>query len=761
MITIHTLLQEVKKFIKNKKTQQSIQWAYNFAFLYHKNQKRYSGEPYIVHPLWTAMILAEWRMSPEMIIAGLLHDVLEDTPVTYEKLTLVFGEEISQLVSAVTKVTYFAKDNREQLKSQYLRKLYLAMAKDIRVIIIKMADRLHNVRTISYLPHIKQYIIAKESLEIYASIAQRLGMTKAQHEFEDRCFKIIEPDKYQKITEYLQNEYVNDNSLIKNCEEVIKKLIIKKYKIPCDITGRLKSAYSIYNKMLNQGKQISEIHDILAIRIITNTKDNCYLILGHIHAQFTPIKNRFKDYIATPKPNLYQSLHTTIVFPDGFIIEVQIRTKEMDQLAAVGIASHWKYKEMGSKVVNKIQHQADIDEQLDVFRHILDLEQITNKNLEDAASYDPAAPKDDEHQKLESIINKDVFSRVVYALTPNGKVVTLPYGARVIDFAYQIHSEVGDHTIGAKINGVMSPIATVINSGDVVEIKTAKTQSPNYSWLPLAKTSRARNKIRRYLRNQNDVNNELDKTADFNQKVKAVKARIKQYIADNHLGDLQLTPGQQKQKMRSLNIPDLDHFLIMVANGDMAFEDAIKTLYLKQNFDSNQDLLSSFKVQVKKPMSSANIIVPGLDSIKIQVAQCCMPIPNQDIAGLVTKTKGLSVHNLYCPSIASKKEKLVEVQWNDNRDKGAVFDARLSVSAFDRPGLVSDITNLLNRMVIPITKLEGHIVKNQFKSIFNFTVQVPDYNRLQQIINALRAIPDVQEIKNKGDFHAPKKPSII
>ena len=752
-MTIYDLLEEVKKFVKNRKQLQLIQWAYNFAYIHHKGQTRHSGEPYIIHPLWTGYILAQWRMTPQMIAAGLLHDVLEDTPVTYEKLTVIFGHEISGLVNAVTKVTYFAKDNREQLKSQYLRKLYLAMAKDIRVIIIKMADRLHNIRTIRFLPPKKQYIIAKESLEIYKSIAERLGMTKVQHEFEEICFKVLEPREYGKIKHYLATEFNLNKSLIEEHKEKIRELIVKKHKIPARISGRTKSIYSIYNKMTQQGKKFNEIQDILAIRIITTTKDNCYLILGYIHAAYTPIKNRFKDYIASPKPNLYQSLHTSIVFPDGNITEIQIRTEEMDKLAETGIASHWKYKETDNGQQTKAQYQADIDEQLDVFRHILDLEQITQKDIDQADSYDPNDEHAKEPLKLEEMIEKDVFSKVVYALTPNGKVITLPFGSRILDFAYQIHSEVGDHTVGAKINGVMLPLASVIHSGDVVEIKTSKNQKPSHAWLALAKTSRARNKIRRYLRSHQVENQDHNKSLLQNKKIKESRAAILQYIKDNNLQDVMLTPGQQKNKMKSLNIDKMDTFLLTVAQGEHTIEEAAQILFLKTGYESNEELISNFKVkQVKNPKNAGIVFVQGLSDIKIQIAKCCLPIPYQPIIGSVTKTNGISVHNKHCKNVSPNHEREVEVFWNKDLHENVLHEVNLKIIASDRPGLVADITNLLSRMVVPIHTIKGHLSKINFTSIFELGVQVKNTERLRVIMSAINALPDIKEVVYKGQF---------
>ena len=741
-IKFATVLDQIKLYIKDQNTVAEIEKAYHYASEKHEGQTRKSGAHYIIHPLWTTFFLAHWRMGPKTLIAGLLHDVLEDTPATFEEVEKLFGKEIADLVEAVTKVSYFAKENRTQIKAQYLRKLYLSMAKDIRVIIIKLADRLHNLKTISYLSPEKQQIIAKESLEIYSAIAHRIGMKAVKSQIEDLSFKIMNPAQYTKIVHLLEwsNKERESNMAQKITE--IKNILINEKGMDVRIFGRSKSIYSIYRKMNQFGKDFDDIHDILAVRIITHSVDDCYKVLGYIHQHFTPLNNRFKDYIATPKNNLYQSLHTTIVASDGTIFEVQIRTEEMDEIAEQGVAAHWRYKEGENYDVAK--KQKDIDERLDIFKRILDLENITAQERDEIQQ---EAYRSD--QLMEEIIQNDIFSSLVYVLTPNGKVVTLPFGSTVLDFAYKIHSEIGEKTIGAKINGFFSPIATVLKSGDVVDIKTSPSQKPNHSWLVIAKTSSARQKIKKYLKRAIAETTGDTKSANL-EKIKKVKANIEDYIAKKDFKWKLLDSEGQQERLEAINYHNIEDFLLDVANDEYSIEEAVNLIYLDNETSQNEKILKKLQdKQYKKAQLKDDIIVQGITSIKVVISQCCLPIPYEDIVGYVSKAEGIKVHLRTCKNIqtAEKQERQVEVSWNESVSKNKQYDCGIKIEAIDRPALLVDVTKILSHLNAAIQMINAHSVPSLMTTTIKLIIKVANVDKLNQVKSSLLSIPDIRAVE--------------
>ncbi|XHK03841.1 RelA/SpoT family protein [Spiroplasma endosymbiont of Anurida maritima] len=724
---------------------EEIRKAYEYAEKQHRGQKRKSGQDFIIHPLWTAYFLAQWRMGTKTIIAGILHDVLEDTPSTMEDITQLFDAEIASLVDGVTKVSYFAKENRTNIKSQYLRKLYLSMAKDIRVIIIKLADRIHNLSTINFLKEEKQKIIAKESLEIYSSIAHRIGMKNATRIIQDRSFEILMPEESKKIHYLLEQSNDSLKKIIENKIDEIKELLTIENNLDVIINGRDKSTYSIYYKMNVVGKDFYDIHDILAIRIITKTIDDCYRVLGLIHQKYTPLSNRFKDFIATPKNNLYQSLHTTLASEDGAIFEVQIRTEEMHEIAEEGVAAHWKYKE--GENYDVAEKQKHIDERLNIFKSILDFEKLTDNDIKDIDANSEGKGMD--VNEWEKMVKHDLFSSLVYALTPVGNVITLPYGATVLDFAYKIHSEIGEKTIGAKVNGSFSSLSTVLKSGDIIDVKTSSTQTPNISWLKIAKTTSALQKIKRFLKKVNESDDDTIRIQNL-EKIKYAKTKIDEHIKKHNLKWKLLPVEEQINRVNEINYHDLDTFLLDVANNEFTPEEAVNLIYLDNTSNQNEKIIQ--KIQEKQHIKSKlkdDIIVQGATGIKATISQCCMPIPFENIIGYVSKTEGIKVHLWTCVNIQNENilERKVDVEWNEEVCKDKTYECALAIKAFDRPGLLVDLTKSLNHLRISIVNINGKVIYSNEDLKINIIIKVSNIDRLKQVMNALTSIPDIKYVE--------------
>ncbi|WP_029333330.1 RelA/SpoT family protein [Mycoplasma capricolum] len=725
------LLSELKKYIKNKSELERIEQAYKYAFKCHFNQTRKNGDPYIYHPLSAAYYLAQWRMEPNTIIAGLLHDILEDTPIQKEELVELFNEEVANLVESVTKVSFFAKENRQQIKSKYLRKLYLSMSKDIRVIIIKIADRLHNIYTIKNLRSEKQKIIAQETLEIYSAIAHRIGMKSAKSLLEDRSFEILNPEEFKKITDLFNSDMQKRqqiiNEIIVNLEQYLKKE--KNIKI-ISIFGRPKTIYSIYRKMNVIGKNFEEISDLLAIRIITKSIDDCYKILGFIHQKYIPLAGKFKDYIATPKNNVYQSLHTTLSDSNGNIFEIQIRTEEMNQVAETGAAAHWRYKE--GEIVDIAKKQKEIDDKIDIFSRILDLD------------------KSEEQQSvIEQSIKDDLFTASIYVLTPNGAVITLPYGSTVLDFAYRIHTEIGEKTIGARINGVFSPINTVLKSGEVVEVKTSPKQEPTHEWLKIVVTSNARNRIKKYL--QKKINEEtLDKKDQQKELIKKTETNINAYINQKDWKWKKKTADEILETVKSMGYNSLNDFLLDVAKGEFTINQAAEKVFIKENYSKDDEAYASIKSKIIYDTSIKNdILVDGIKNIKTTLASCCMPIPYEEVVGFVTKNSGIKVHLKECINIdwTNMKSRLVVVQWNEAVAEKNMYTTKLKYFGIDRNKLLYDISKIISGLKVSIINANIFTDQKSLLSSGEITVKIKNSTQLTQTISALRSIPGINGVE--------------
>ena len=732
------LLNQAQTFIKDVKQIAKITVAYEYAVLKHKDQYRKNGDPYVYHALSTAYNLVLWRLDIASIQAGFLHDVLEDTPTSYDQLVSDFGLEVADLVLAVTKVSHFAKEKRNEIKANYLRKLYLSLAHDIRVIIIKMADRLHNIRTINFLSPEKQLIIAKETLEVYASIAHRLGMHQVQSELEDRSFAVLHPKEYKKINNLINLDREKREKLVNAFITVLTNTLMQYKQIIFKMYGRSKNLYSIYRKMYYFGKDFDDIHDILAIRIITNTIDNCYAILGYIHQNFTPVPGRFKDYIATPKNNMYQSLHTSVVF-NNEIYELQIRTDEMEDFAEVGAASHWRYKDGENK--NPKKRQAEIDEKLNIFQEILNLNAI-NQNFNE----NTLENNDNKGKNLETVIKQDIFSDLVYVLTPNGNVITLPLGATILDFAYKVHTEIGQTTIGARINGVYSPINTVLKSGDIVEIKTSKLAHPSRDWLRIVKTNFAQHKIKKYLNRQEEILKQESKikTSENNEKIKKIKMQIEEYISNNHVRWRIAKRPIIISRLKSLKYKTYEDFCLDVANDVYTIEQAVTSILYTDSLTFQT--LKNKKTLAINLNTDNEVFIENAPNIKITLANCCLPIPDEPILGYVTKGQGIKVHRLSCPNIniLNRKERIIATSWNLLATSKRLYNSNIEIHYLDRPALMTDILNILGYLKAQINSIDANnkLTINR-TGVLKILIKVPNIERLEQIISSTKKIPDI------------------
>lgn len=740
--TFDQLEQELKQYISNKKELKEIRLAYDYAAQLHDKQLRRNGDAYIYHPLSTAFYLGQLRMGPKTIIAGLLHDILEDTPVTAEEIGEQFGSEVSSLVAAVTKVSYFAKENREEQKSEYLRKIYLSMAEDIRVIIIKLADRLHNMLTIEHLPVEKQKVIARETLDIYSAIAHRIGMKQVKGLLEDMSFKVLNLPEYQKIQTLVQKDELPRqtiiNQLIKEIEVYLRS---EKHMKVIDIFGRPKTSYSIYRKMNQFGRLFDDLKDLLAIRIITKSNDDCYKILGFLHQKYAPLTNRFKDYIATPKNGVYQSLHTTLADADGHIFEVQIRTEKMDQVAESGAAAHWAYKE--GEIVDVKKRQKEIDQEIDIFKRIIDLDQ----------------QKITEQESIETMVQEDFFTSMIYVLTPNKKVITLPYGSTVLDFAYQIHSEIGMQTIGAKIDGTFAPINTVLKSGQIVEIKTSPKQKPTYEWLKIAATSTAKSRIRKYLSAQMVETNIRDRKDELKLITEKVKNNLNSYINQHNWKWKKQSEEDALKEVKKLGYQNLEEFLLDIDKGIYSIAQAVDLVYIDHAFSKDDIALESIKVKKTENLDFKNeVLVNGIANLKVQLAACCLPVPNENIVGFVSKGHGIKVHLENCVNVSGEEneQRLVAVHWNENVVNDHSYLTNIKYYATDRPNLLYDISKVLTSLKASIINASLNTDEKNLLATGLLKIKVKNSDQLQIIISALKAVPAVVDVKRAMETNEAK-----
>lgn len=710
-------------YIHNEADRKLIEDAYNFVSQKHAGIYRKSGEPYVHHLIEVAYIVATLQGGPVTIASALLHDVVEDTEVTVQDIKEMFGDECARIVDSLTKIQRLklSKRTQEEFEAEDHRKIFLGMAKDVRVIIIKLADRLHNLRTIEALKPERQHAIAKETLEVFAPIAHRLGIYRVESELEDLSLKIEKPEEYNAILKLLNEKIANRKDSLNQLRKKIADILYKKgFKF--EIQSRVKSVFSIYKKMYIHNHSFDNIYDVLALRVITETELNCYEILGIIHQNFTPIPGRFKDYIAMPKSNMYQSLHTSVIDGNSNIFEVQIRTKQMDEIAESGVAAHWRYKE--GTHYNAKQEQKEIEEKLHWFRDFVSI------------SKDKDLSQDDDAQVYIDSLSKDIFEANVYVFTPKGKVIDLPAGSTPLDLAFKVHSKVGESAVGALINGNLVPLNTPLKTGDVCEIKTAKNApGPNEEWLNIVKTASAKAKIKKYLlkKNSNLVRDE---------KISRGKTILADYFKDRGYSEKEMLGMISTDKvLKRFEFNDVDELYVGIASHNptpglvgsiLGLKKKNGALYLskKENFEDD----------------NCPVTIENGKGIKITLGNCCTPIPGDDIVGYVTKGLGVTVHRRDCPNIAKEKARLIDVHWKATIKEGS-FPVDLQLTCNDRVNLISDILSLLASNKIKCTEISAKLLSDGFLCVVSCQIYVKDYQEFLKISSILKTLKDIYEIK--------------
>ena len=708
-----------------------IEKAYRIGKKAHKDQVRKSGEPYIIHPLWVGIILADLEMDKETIVAGMLHDAVEDTDMTLDDVTREFGEEVALLVDGVTKLGQLSySQDKLEVQAENLRKMFLAMAKDIRVIIIKLADRLHNMRTLEFMTPAKQQEKARETMDIYAPIAQRLGISKIKTELDDLSLKYWKPDVYNQLVKDLNARKTEREEFVQQIVAEVSKHMANAH-IKAKVYGRVKHFFSIYKKMVNQNKTLDQVYDLFAVRIIVDTVKDCYAALGVIHEMYTPIPGRFKDYIAMPKPNMYQSLHTTLMGPSGQPFEIQIRTEEMHKTAEYGIAAHWKYKE-GTDAAKSMESQ---EAKLNWLRQILEWQRDMSDNKEFLSL-------------LKSDL--DLFSESVYCFTPAGDVKTLPNGSTPIDFAYNVHSAVGNKMVGARVNGKLVPIEYVIQNGDQVEIITSQnSKGPSRDWLKVVKSTQAKNKINQWFKQELKEDNILK-----GKDMLVQYAKIKSIT----LGNI-LKPKYQEAVMKKYGFRDWDSVLAALGHGGLKEGQVINKLQEAYNKEHKAELTDEKVLEAAADNKDklhigkvkGGIVVKGIHDVAVRFSKCCNPIPGDEIVGYVTRGRGVTIHRTDCINVINMSEedrhRLIDAEWQaPDNTAGERYMAELNVYAYNRTGLIVDISKIFTERKIDISALNTRTSKQGIATI-DISFEVASKEELNGIIEKIRQIESVKDIE--------------
>ncbi len=726
-VTKELFFEEVSKYITDPNSIAMINRAYDFAKIKHEGQLRKSGEPYFVHVLNVGYILATLTAGPQTICAGLLHDTMEDCGVSFEEIEQLFDHEIATLVEAVTKIGSLKFKDEKEYQAANHRKIFIAMAKDVRVIIIKLVDRLHNMRTLMYQPEEKQKKISSETLQVYAPIAHRLGLAEIKNELEDLSFMYIDPEKYHEIAHLLENKKSERQAIVNQMILNIDKMLSDK-KIEYRIFGRSKHIYSIYRKMTTKNKRFEEIYDLYAIRIITKSELNCYEILGYIHNAYKPINGRLKDYIAMPKMNMYQSLHTTILDGNGNIFEVQIRTEEMDMVAEMGVAAHWAYKE---GKYNSAAEQKEIENKLGWFHDMISM--MNESKL--------AHPTE-----FMSQIQREVFEANVYVMTPKGRIIELQNGSTPLDFAYRVHTEVGHFAVGAIVNGALVPLDTPLKTGDVVQIKTSKQSTgPSEDWLKIVKTTTAKNKIRAFLtKKENDSRAEIV--------AKGEKLYLDE-IKKRNLEDKGFTDKSKLENIYSqLSVNNYDELMYAIANKSISVIQVIEKLQ-KNKFTTMQDndFLTKMiqdrqaKQEKKGKKSASGVIVQGISSMMVSLAGCCMPVYGDDIVGYISKGQGIKVHRTDCPNVTNEQHRLIEVKWDEQQE--TQYESWIRVDAQDYNYLINDIVTLLAQYKVSLSGIKSESLPDKVNTYVEIKVKVKDRDQLEVLMANLKKLNAVNDVR--------------
>lgn len=706
------LLQKAKAsnpYVNEQKLIEGLELAYKM----HDGQKRNSGEPYIVHPFHVALILTELQMDTATLVAGLLHDVVEDTDYTLEQIEGQFGSDVAHIVDGVTKLTKINYKTKEEKQAENIRKMVLAMANDIRVIIVKLADRLHNMRTLEYMTEAKKIEKAEEVIEIYAPLANRLGIFRLKWELEDLALRYLDHDGYYELVEKVEKKREEREELIDNIIQILNENL-DEVNINADINGRPKNLYSIYKKMHVQGKNFEEIYDLSAVRIIVDDLKDCYGALGVVHNLWKPIPGRFKDYIAMPKSNMYQSLHTTVIDSHGEIFEIQIRTHEMHKIAEYGIAAHWKYKEAGASAANK-------DNNMTWLRQMLEWQQ----------------EQSDPEEFMEGL-KVDFFTDEVFVFTPRGDVMSLSEGSTPIDFAYHIHTQVGHTCVGAKVNGKIVPLDYRLRNGNIVEIITDKNSGPSLDWINIVKSSKAKNKIRQYFRVQDKEKNVALGKEMLDQEIKKRNFKPKELTNEKWLLEL----------VDRFNAKDLEDLFASIGYGSLSTSQIVSRLvskYKESHPISDADILKDHKKKSSKKKGGLGVIIQGADNLKARMAGCCNPVPGDSIIGFVTRGRGVTIHRSDCLNIANIKERdrLLQAQWDI--DEGSNYNAEICIRAISKTGLLADITNRIADSDISINAIDAKTNRDQTSTI-NIVLEIHDIDQLNRLMDRFKNIESVIDV---------------
>ncbi len=712
-LTFDKLLDTIKIYLNDEDELKLITKAYRFAYEKHFGVKRLTGEDYIDHPLHVANILTTIKADSATICAALLHDVMEDCDVSKDEITKLFGKEIAHLVDGVTKINKlnFSGDNEAVIANH--RKILVGLSEDVRVIIIKLADRLHNMRTLWVLPEKKQKEKAKETLDILTPIAHRLGMNHIKSELEDLSLRYYKPDIYFGIVEDLNQTKTERDNIVKEMIDKVSNLL-NDSGINHEIKGRAKSIYSIYKK-LDKGKKFRDIYDLLALRVFVNTEQECYQALGIIHSKYRPIPKRFKDYIAMPKTNMYQSLHTTVFGIDGYLFEIQIRTYEMDEIAENGIASHWSYKEKGSSV--KASMQNDMEQKLQFFKSIIELQQ-------DEAN-------DEEFVKS---VKEDVFKNTIYVFTPKGDVIEMPNGATPIDFAYRVHSNIGDKMVGAIVNGNIVPLDYALQSNDIIKINTNNNSTgPSREWLNIVKTNQAKNKIKAYF-------NRIDKDENLKngQEILAKELRKKK-ISNSEF----FTNENIDKILEELKYKTIEDMYINLGNNKLPVVTVINIIYNESSTKEDIILKKATSGEVRNPVVKNDIIVEGIEDIKVNIASCCRPVPKDRIVGYITKGNGISVHRMVCPNVSDLEERIIDVKWNQVTAKK--YPTNILIHALDSKNILLDIISKTSNTDITVQSINAINTNDNF--MYDITILISDKDRLVKFMNDIKMIPNIIDVE--------------
>ncbi|MDQ0817830.1 guanosine-3',5'-bis(diphosphate) 3'-pyrophosphohydrolase [Bacillus pumilus] len=727
VLTAQQVIDKAREYLSAEHIQ-FIEQAYEYAENAHKEQYRKSGEPYIIHPIQVAGILVDLEMDPSTIAGGFLHDVVEDTDVTLQDLKEHFNEEVAMLVDGVTKLGKIKYKSQEEQQAENHRKMFVAMAQDIRVILIKLADRLHNMRTLKHLPQEKQRRISNETLEIFAPLAHRLGISKIKWELEDTALRYLNPQQYYRIVNLMKRKRAEREEYLDEVVNEVKDRV-SEVNIKAEFSGRPKHIYSIYRKMVLQNKQFNEIYDLLAVRILVDSIKDCYAVLGIIHTCWKPMPGRFKDYIAMPKPNMYQSLHTTVIGPKGDPLEVQIRTVEMHEIAEYGIAAHWAYKE--GKESAESTEEAVFQKKLSWFREILEFQNEST----------------DAEEFMESL-KIDLFSDMVFVFTPKGDVIELPSGSVPIDFSYRIHSEIGNKTIGAKVNGKMVTLDHKLKTGDIIEILTSKhSYGPSQDWVKLAQTSQAKHKIRQFFKKQRREEN-VEKGRELVEKeIKNLEFDVKDILTDENLQKV-------ADKFNFSNEEDM--YAAVGYNGITALQVANRlTEKERKQRDQEEQEKTVQEVTVESKTyhgkkREAGVRVKGIDNLLVRLSKCCNPVPGDSIVGFITKGRGVSVHRDDCPNVKTgeAQERLIPVEWEHEQParNRKEYNVEIEILGYDRRGLLNEVLQAVNETKTNISSVSGKSDRNKVATI-HMAIFIQNINHLHKVVERIKQIKDIYSVR--------------